>query len=296
LTQANLNSTDLNSADLSGADLGDADLGGANLKLADLRGADLGHADLSHAHLSSAVLSGAKLWHTNLSGAYFEPTNFPELFELARAYGLELMTFQSNPSPLVQLRKQFQDAGFREQERAITCALNRAETERDLPVERWFRRIAFDLTSQYGLTPGRPLRIVFWLWLFCSGVYALFMHRPGPSGIYFVGTRRWRRRSDPQIIQIRPHAIRATNGWRHAFQWLKEEWRVSRAAMFFSLMSASNIGFRDINLGQWLRMLTTYEYGLKAVGWTRTVSGFQSLLSVYLIALCVLTYFGRPFG
>jgi hypothetical protein len=67
-------------------------------------------------------------------------------------------------------------------------------------------------------------------------------------------------------------------------------------AMFFSLMSASNIGFRDIDLGQWLRMLTKYEYGLRAVGWARTVSGFQSLLSVYLIALWVLTYFGRPFG
>jgi hypothetical protein len=28
----------------------------------------------------------------------------------------------------------------------------------------------------------------------------------------------------------------------------------------------------------------------------RFVSGFQSLLSVYLLALWALTYFGRPFG
>ena len=69
-----------------------------------------------------------------------------------------------------------------------------------------------------------------------------------------------------------------------------------RAAMFFSLMSAFNISFRDINFGRWLRMLTKREYDLKAVGWARTVSGFQSLVSVYLIALWVLTYFGRPFG
>jgi hypothetical protein len=45
-----------------------------------------------------------------------------------------------------------------------------------------------------------------------------------------------------------------------------------------------------------LQMATKREYDLKAVGWARTVSGFQSLLSVYLIALWVLTYFGRPFG
>jgi hypothetical protein len=34
---------------------------------------------------------------------------------------------------------------------------------------------------------------------------------------------------------------------------------------------------------------------LRATGWVRTVAGIQSLLSVYLLALWVLTYFGRPF-
>ena len=37
------------------------------------------------------------------------------------------------------------------------------------------------------------------------------------------------------------------------------------------------------------------EYILRATGWPRTVAGLQSLLSVYLLALWVLTYFGRPF-
>jgi hypothetical protein len=37
------------------------------------------------------------------------------------------------------------------------------------------------------------------------------------------------------------------------------------------------------------------EYTLRATGWVRMVSGIQSLLSVYLLALWVPTYFGRPF-
>ncbi len=37
------------------------------------------------------------------------------------------------------------------------------------------------------------------------------------------------------------------------------------------------------------------EYTLRAKGWVRVVSGAQSLISVYLIAMWVLTYFGRPF-
>ena len=236
------------------------------------------------------------MWGADLRDAVFEPTNLPTLEWTAEAQHLELTTYYKNPGPLTQLRKQCQDASYHEQERAITCALNRGEAERDSPIERWFKRIAFDYTCQYGLTPGRPLRIVLCLWLFFSFVYAVFMHQPGPSGIYFIGSRVWRGRSNTQGIQIRPRAIRATNWWKFPFLWLRREWRVLRAAMFFSLMSAFNIGFRDINFGRWLRLLTKREYDLKAVGWARTVSGFQSLLSVYLIALWVLTYFGRPFG
>jgi len=61
---------------------------------------------------------------------------------------------------------------------------------------------------------------------------------------------------------------------------------LERAALFFSLMSAFNIGFHEINFGIWLPKLTKREYNLKAVGWARTVPGFQSLLSVYLIGAC----------
>jgi hypothetical protein len=206
------------------------------------------------------------------------------------------MRYGNNPGPLTQLRKQFEDAGFREAERAITCALNRQEAELGTFVERWFKRIAFDFTCQYGLTPGRPLRIVGLLWLLFSFVYAAFIHRRGTSGIYLVGTRLYRGIAYIQGKQILPRRIRPTEWWKLPFLWLSQEWRVLRAAMFFSLMSAFNIGFREINFGVWLRKLTKREYDLKAVGWARTVSGFQSLLSVYLIALWVLTYFGRPFG
>jgi hypothetical protein len=163
-------------------------------------------------------------------------------------------------------------------------------------IEGAFKWVAFDLTCQYGFTPGRPLRIVLLLWLLFSVAYALFMHWPGPSGIYLIRSRMWRGRSNTQGIQIRPRVIRRGKWWRLPFAWLRREWRVLRAAMFFSLMSACNIGFRDVDFGRWLRLLTKREYDLRAVGWARTVSGFQSLLSVYLIALWVLTYFGRPFG
>ena len=48
---------------------------------------------------------------------------------------------------------------------------------------------------------------------------------------------------------------------------------------------------------RWLQIarIQPREYTLRATGWVRTVSGVQSLISVYLVALWVLSYFGRPF-
>jgi hypothetical protein len=66
-------------------------------------------------------------------------------------------------------------------------------------------------------------------------------------------------------------------------------------ALYFSLLSAAHIGWRDLNVGSWIARIQPREYMLRATGWVRVVSGIQSLLSVYLVALWVLTYFGRPF-
>lgn len=72
-------------------------------------------------------------------------------------------------------------------------------------------------------------------------------------------------------------------------------WRTVRHALYFSILTAFHIGWRDVNVGNWIARMQPREYTLRATGWVRTVSGIQSLISVYLIALSVLTYFGRPF-
>jgi hypothetical protein len=48
-------------------------------------------------------------------------------------------------------------------------------------------------------------------------------------------------------------------------------------------------------VGNWISRLQKNEYNLRTTGWVQTMAGLQSLLSVYLLALWVLSYFGRPF-
>ena len=71
--------------------------------------------------------------------------------------------------------------------------------------------------------------------------------------------------------------------------------RALRQAFYFSLLSAFSLGWRELNVGAWITRLQRREYTLRATGWVRTVAGLQSLMSVYLLALWALTYFGRPF-
>lgn len=321
LSNADLNHSRLTKVLLNNTDLSGADLTGASLVGANLTQAFLNDADLSGADLKEAELTDANLYSANLSGATFEPKALPEVRGIASAQNLELLRYEDNPDALSQLRKSFADGGFRNQERKITYALKRREAELSWEGCKsrktgdrtrailWssdsnlancgaflLNRIFFDWTCQYGMSPGRPLNLGVMLWLMCAVLYFVCIHVPGKTGLYRVYAQDIEK--DPsahkRVEEILPLEMKAT-GARRIPEFLRREWLVLRASMFFSLMSAFNIGFRDINFGRWLRLLTREEFDIKARGWARAISGWQSLISVFLIALWVLTYFGRPF-
>jgi len=68
-----------------------------------------------------------------------------------------------------------------------------------------------------------------------------------------------------------------------------------KMGFYFSVLSASIIGWRELNIGNWISRIEPSEYRLQASGWARSISGIQSLISVYLLALSILAYFGNPF-
>jgi len=342
LNYANMAYADLNSANLLRALLSNSNLFGASLCWTRLNAANLSHADMRFAQLKDADLSFASIEGANLSGAYldgtgmagakldnatlvgsiFEPKSLPGTRGMASVKGLDKLTYITNPDALFQLRKELADGGFREQEKKITYAIKRRQTDiskrrclsRDVgngeirPI-LWssdsslancgsfiLNRVFFDLTCQYSMSSSRPLILGGLLWLLCSVLYSLCIHIPGTSGLYRIYAQL---EEDPSSHRRReellPSVLRS-HGISRIFELLGCEWRLLRTTMFFSLMSALNIGFRDINFGRWLRLLTRQEFDIKAVGWARVIAGWQSLLSVYLLALWVLSYFGRPFG
>jgi hypothetical protein len=218
------------------------------------------------------------------------------------AQGLDQLRFKDSPSAIVVLRKRFANDGVRDQERQVTYAKLRAQQANEWNNGTFWRRvgaafsyIAFDLTCAYGLAYGRPLHALGALIAILRIVYAIALRGDGHGALWRVWQpdriRKDQGQSDPERLSWEP--VNAPNGRpRGLFFRL---WRALGLGLFFSLLSAFQIGWRELNVGNWITRLMPREYTLRATGWVRVVSGIQSLLSVYLLALWVLTYFGRPF-
>ena len=222
LDRVSLWGADLDLAELSSASIEYAFLGGASLKKAFLFGAKLNFshltgADMTAAELTDAELRCAKLWGTNLTdaslrrtdlfGAVFEPSVNPETRAVAQARNLEFVTHSGDPSAIVTLRRAFQDAGFRHQERQLTYALKRRESALALAECRAgayesclsyaFNRVLFDLPVQYGLNPARSLRIWLGMCVLFAFIYARFINRRRGSGFDLVVAREYRQPDTP---------------------------------------------------------------------------------------------------
>lgn len=289
LEYANLKKADLGDAVLEGVVLVRAYLGGANLRNANLKGADLGEANLEEANLEDTNLAEANLKKADLRGIIYEvkPKQLPKIVSLRNARNLEKMRFKDTPHALEDLRHNFKEVGYRQQERQITYALKQSEYDNAIKGGEWFEPfflnyLPFDLPVQYGLNPFRALKILSFLIIVFSIIYTLFLFAGSEKhGIWQV----WPKDSlEPTIDSEGPNPDRQLKCWR-----------AIPCAFYFSLLSAFHIGWREFSIGNWIAWLQLRPYTLQPVGWVRTFSGLQSLLSVYLLAIWFLTYFGRPF-
>ena len=66
--------------------------------------------------------------------------------------------------------------------------------------------------------------------------------------------------------------------------------------VYFSLLNGLRLGFHDFDFGKWLSLLSSCPRDMKSIGWVRKIGGVQSLVTLYLVALWVLTFFGNPFS
>jgi len=280
-----------------------------SFKKAYLEGADFRNSNLANSDFSGAFLSEADFQESNLDGCQFwDVKSFPNKYEprsggspyipsVADLQNLSKMTFLKSPHGLVDLRLGFKNLSYREQERKVTYAIKRtqrlklwnsnftheSEDKRVSifdKIESVFHLVLFELPCAYGMQPGRPLMILAGFILLFTIPYTEFISRKNEDGIWKIWindrVRKDLGHEEPERIYL------------IGFQAMK-------TGFYLSLLSAFSIGWKDLNVGNWIARIQKREYVLKATGWARVVSGIQSLISVYLLALWALSYFGRPF-
>jgi hypothetical protein len=263
--------------------------------------ADLSSASLIEANLTDANVSGAHLAYLDLTRAVYAPASPPPDDYVAGLRGLSTVRV-SGPdrlTGLTQLRQLLAKAGLPEEYEA-TFAIERNKTsyllhgDQEPASRRWrdridgaFRLVMFEWPIAYGLSPGRSLLVLIALAGLFAVVYCIVL-RGGFGEIFRVS---------PKDRLVRKHGIVT---WADAFDVIRLRpahlGSCIALAVHVSLLSTFHIGFRELNVGVWITRLQRYDYTLQAVGWVRVVTGLQSLLSVYLIAMWLLSYFGKPFG
>jgi hypothetical protein len=189
-----------------------------------------------------------------------------------------------SPHGLVLLRNAFKASGMRQQERQVTYSLMRSNRINEGGLVATLQYALFEVTTKWGMSPGRPLLILVTLIPAFGLLYMIAITHPSRKGaVWRVWDKERVYKDEPLDVSEPPEQLKA-NGYRALLY-----------GYFFSLLSAFHIGWRELNVGSWIARLNPREYTLRSHGWVRTVSGIQSLISVYLLALAVLTYFGRPF-
>lgn len=249
---------------------------------------------------NACSLLSANLAHSSWKKTIFDikPKELPYIPSLAAFEGLENFDYALSPASLSELRKSFQEADLREQERQITSALQTRQTrEAPLP-ERLFKTIFFGWTSSYGLHSGRPLLLLGWLWLICAVPYAIAMLQTPSFSTSTSGT------SQPDMqqggiwavpLEKRLDSSASSDPVRLHVQIPGGTVKLIRLSLFFSAISAFSTGYKDLDVGRWIERINPNETTLRGTRWVRSISGIQSLLSFYLLALWLLVYFGRPF-
>jgi Pentapeptide repeats (8 copies) len=331
---ANLCGANLGMANLRKARLDEANLQGANLLMANLQGANLGRANLQQANLLGANLQRVNLLEANLqeadlavanlAKAIYEPypEKLPVLWRLTNPTNeLEKLVFFNTPTALIALREAFKKAGMRTQERQLTYAIERTKQlhawdpswydPKGKDTRPWLAKLAgkseslfsyvlFELPSGYGMAPSRALAGLGLLIVLFSVPYMIAVTTRGAAGIWMVWLPDRVHKAEGEANPVR---VTSAFFFPPLKMWAARRWRRGPACglsvlligLYFSLLSAFSLGWRELNVGTWIARVQPREYVLRATGWVRTVAGIQSLLSVYLLALWVLTYFGRPF-
>jgi uncharacterized protein YjbI with pentapeptide repeats len=284
---ADFRHADMEGASLLNAGLSQADFSYANLRKSNLSHASLRKSDMAGTDLAESNMQEADVAFADLSQALYEPSIQPPVHVMHLAHNLSTLTWNEDPRKLAELQSAFREVGLSRSEKEIAAAMRRHDA-------RWWEVPLFDWTYEYGSNGTRPALLLFVLWLACTPIYLRALYLRGPRGLYLVvcGKHIDVEGQPTKIKKLSYRFQRPLLTIESLRSFMKQHRRSFSTALFFSFRSTLNIGFGDLSFDRWIRMLHKRDFDLKARGWPRVVAGLQSLVSLFLVSLALVSYFG----
>jgi hypothetical protein len=248
-----------------------------------------GPSDLAGVDFTAADLSGADFTGTDLLRVDWEPRENPQPFFIARAVNLSRLVYhESNRTPILKLKRALQDCGYARAARQVNAAIQQGEATT-------LEMLLFGLPCEFGAAPARPLIIAVALWLAMGFVYRRALRASSRDGLFLLVPRipdrgDGRRRIIRLVVKER---LPGTSG--RLARWVTAQFRGLNTGLLYSTLSSLSLGFKEFSFGQWFRMALPNGIDIVGKGWPRVLGGIQSVLTLYLLALAILCYFGRPF-
>jgi hypothetical protein len=241
----------------------------ANLSNADMTGVRLTEASLSHADLSNTILE-------------FVPAAGPYIFSMSLAKNLEKLKFLRNEGSLIELRNALSVAGLLKQASDVGYAIRATRVDQALKGGKWLvpfgYRAVFGWGCKYGAAPWRPIRIFLLGIPIFACFYGYFLSPEWKrGGIFVISTNEHHEKGK----RIRNRLV--CQNFRKKLLW----------GVWFSFMTAFGVGDSQRRIGGWISNLTPSESQLAAAGIPKFFVGIQSLLSMGLLTLWLLSLFSK---
>ena len=294
------------------------DFRNSNLTSVDFRG-----AYIDRANFYRAIVDGAMFGYATIVNSIYSPklTVSPSK-DIEGIRGIEKLSFrEEHIGGLVLLRKMFRELGDRDLERRATYAIEKTRVRHYFVtcsrpgfrfwtcVHGMFRWAFFELPVGWGFQWWNAL----FAWLSIYGlmaiVYGFVIWRQSGRCGALCCSRIFRVHSKEHLSRLNRRAVTPCPGVAECpvigiadgssiapLRPLKRH-RVGPWALglYFSLLSGVHIGWRYVRVGSWIARIHPREFELRSYGYVRVLSGIQSLISIYLLTIWAVTYFGRPF-
>lgn len=287
-------------ANLKNADLTELDAAQIKFDNADLTGVSFYQAHLKSADFTNAILNNTDFMYADLHKIIYRPNlvGLPLISSLTTVKNFETIQFYDDTLkglPLTALKSAYKTNGMRSMERLITSMVKTQEMRHNLAsngtqkIGALFSYVLFYLTVDYGLSPSRPLILFCILILLMSIPYRLAINNRSSHYKILIEWKQWQIN---KAITVELAKLNYFRVWKNRLHYELVQWQ---RALYFSLLCAFRIGWDDFNISVWIQQMQRKDYKLTGKGRVRTIAGLHALISIYLILLWILTYFGRPF-